>query len=172
MRAPAEAGGVRALAQALGRVARQDTRLYLTGGATAVLRGWRPTTLDIDLRLEPETDEVLREIPRLKERLQLNVELASPADFLPELPGWRERSPFLFREGRIEVHDFDLYSQALSKIARGFRQDLSDLALMVDQGLFERARLLELFEAVEDELHRFPAIDAPTLRTRVENAVA
>lgn len=172
MRAPAEPAGIRALARALGQVARRPTKLYLTGGATAVLRAWRPTTLDIDLRLEPEADELLREIPRLKERLKLNVELASPADFLPELPEWRERSPFLFREGRIDVHDFDLYSQALSKIARGFDQDRSDLGSMLDQGLVERAQLLELFEAIEDQLHRFPAIDAPTLRSQVEKAIA
>jgi hypothetical protein len=47
-------------------------------------------------------------------------------DFIPELPGWRERSPLVFQEGRVEVHNFDLYSQALSKIERGFDQDLAD----------------------------------------------
>jgi hypothetical protein len=30
------------------------------------------------------------------ERLGFNVELASPPDFIPELPGWRERSPLVF----------------------------------------------------------------------------
>lgn len=81
-------------------------RLYLTGGATAVLEGWRDSTVDIDLRLEPETDELLRELPRLKETLGINIELASPLDFIPELPGWRERSPLVFREGNVDVHHF------------------------------------------------------------------
>lgn len=38
----------------LGRESKQPGRVYLTGGATAVLLGWRPTTIDVDLKLEAE----------------------------------------------------------------------------------------------------------------------
>ena len=96
-------------------------RLYLTGGATAVLEGWRGTTVDIDVHLEPDTDELLRRIPELKERLGVNVELASPAQFIPELPEWRERSRFIERAGALDVFRFDPYSQVLSKLERAFR---------------------------------------------------
>ena len=41
------------------------------------------------VRVVPETDEILRSLPKLKE-LHLNIELASPQDFIPELPGWEE----------------------------------------------------------------------------------
>ena len=58
MRTDADAERVRAVARELGRVAREDTTLYLTGGATAVLEGWRPMTKDVDLRLEPDSDEL------------------------------------------------------------------------------------------------------------------
>ena len=98
----------------------KEVTLYLTGGATAVIEGWRPTTIDVNLRLEPESDELMRRIVVAKSELDINVELASPPDFVPELPGWRDRSPFVFREGRITVRHFDLFSQALSKIERGF----------------------------------------------------
>lgn len=67
--------------EALGRAARRDIRVYLVGGTTAVLLGWRPTTIDIDLMMQPEDDALLRVISGLKESLHLNVELASPADF-------------------------------------------------------------------------------------------
>jgi hypothetical protein len=60
--------------------------LYLTGGATAVLPGWRESTLDVDIRLEPVADELLRELSSIKGRVGVNVELASPPDFIPELP--------------------------------------------------------------------------------------
>jgi hypothetical protein len=30
--------------------------MYLTGGATAVLEGWRNSTVDIDVRFEPDSD--------------------------------------------------------------------------------------------------------------------
>ncbi len=38
------------------------------------------------IRLEPDSDELLGRIVTLKEELDLNVKLASPPDFIPELP--------------------------------------------------------------------------------------
>jgi hypothetical protein len=87
----------------LGRAARVEGRVYLTGGATAVLFGWRESTIDIDVKLIPDSDELLREIPRLKEELDLNIELAAPSDFIPLPPGWEERSPLIRREGKIRT---------------------------------------------------------------------
>jgi hypothetical protein len=107
MRPPVDAARIREVARRLGRVARAPVRIYVTGGATAVLEGWRESTIEVDLRFEPEADELLRELSTLKERLGVNIEFASPPDFIPELPGWRERSPFVFREGNVEVHHFD-----------------------------------------------------------------
>ena len=171
MRPPVDEGRLRELARSLGRVARGPTRIYLTGGATAVLEGWRVSTVDVDLRFEPDVDELLREIPRLKERLGINVELASPPDFIPELPGWRERSPLVFQEGYVDVHHFDFYSQALSKIERGFRQDLDDVAEMVRRELVEPLRLRELYEAIEPELYRYPAIEPSAFRRKLDDAL-
>lgn len=160
------------LARALGRVGNEPTTLYLTGGATAVLEGWRASTVDVDLRFEPERDILLRELPGLKNRIGVNIELASPSDFIPELPGWRERSPFVFREGSLSVHHFDLYSQALAKIERGFEQDLADVRAMIERRLIERSHLRELFDAIEPELYRYPAIDPAAFRARLGNALA
>jgi hypothetical protein len=133
-----------------------------------VLEGWRGSTADVDLRFEPDLDELLRELPALKESLGVNIELASPPDFVPELPGWRERSPLVFQEGNVTVHHFDFYSQALSKIERGFGQDLDDVGKMVESGLVAPARLLELYETIEPELYRYPAIDPAAFRRKVE----
>jgi hypothetical protein len=77
----------------LAQVARRPVQVYLVGGATAVLEGWRDATIDVDLRLSgADADAVLRAIPAIKEQLSLNVELASPADFIPIKPGWENRS--------------------------------------------------------------------------------
>lgn len=171
VRAPADEDRIRRLASALGSRAPAGTRLYLTGGATAVLEGWRRSTVDVDVRIEPESDELMRAISELKETLDVNVEFASPADFLPELPGWRERSRFRFRAGSIDVYDCDLYSQALSKIERSFDLDLADAKAMIEAELVEPERLRELFEAIEPELYRFPAVDPAGLRARLERAV-
>jgi hypothetical protein len=171
VREQADGERIRRLAEELGRRAPAGTRLYLTGGATAVLEGWRPSTVDVDIRIEPESDELLRAISQLKETLNVNVELASPVDFLPELPGWRERSRFRFRAGSLDVYDFDPYSQALSKIERGFELDLEDVESMIASDMVEPERLRELFAQIEDQLFRFPAVDPDGLRGRLEQAL-
>ena len=145
--------------------------MYLVGGATAVLHGWRPTTIDLDMTLSPERDEVLRALPELKLSLDLNVELAAPHHFIPPLPAWKERSVFIGRYGKLSVFHYDLYSQALAKIERGHAQDQSDLHRMLSDGLVSRERLLELFEAVESDLYRYPAVDPASFRRAVEEAI-
>lgn len=167
MRDNADAEAVHALMRELGRRARVPARVYLVGGATAVIEGWRPTTIDIDVRIEPD-DELLRHLPELKEQLGVNVELASPADFLPELPGWRDRSRFLFREGLVDVFHYDLYSQALAKLERGFAHDLADVDAMIAAGDVAPGRLSELLTAIEPELYRFPVVEPDALRAAVQ----
>lgn len=168
MRQPTDAARLRDFLAELARTTHGPTTVYLVGGATAVLEGWRSTTLDIDLRIEPERDELLRALPDLKERLEINVELASPLDFLPELPGWRDRSPYVGQEGALTIRHFDLYAQALAKLERGFDQDLADAAAMVERGLVDPRELRRLFGLIEPELYRFPAVEAKTLRAAVD----
>lgn len=171
MRPPVDAARIRSLALDLGRVAREPVRIYLTGGSTAVIEGWRDATVDVDLRFEPEAEEMMRALPGLKERLAINIELASPPDFIPELPGWRDRSPLLFSEGNVAVHHFDPYSQALSKIERGFTHDMADVAAMIDGGLVDPEQLRGFYEQIEPELFRYPAIDPPAFRQKLDAAL-
>jgi hypothetical protein len=170
MRALADAGRIRRFMEALGAEAKDDARAYFTGGATAVLSGWRPSTIDVDLKLVPESDLLLQAIPRLKERLQVNVELASPDDFIPVPVGWEDRSPFIARHGHLSFHHFDLYSQTLAKLERGHAQDLVDVRTMLDRGLIEAHRGLTYFDAIEPELYRYPAVDPASFRRAVQAA--
>jgi hypothetical protein len=133
------------------------SRVYFTGGACAVLLGWRDTAIDIDIKIVPADDRVLRARP------DMNVDLACPADFIPPLPGWEERSIPI--EGPF--HHYDLYAQCLAKIERGHHKDRADVAAMLERGLVQRERLQEFFEAIEPELYRYPAIDPPTFRAAV-----
>lgn len=172
MRQLANAELVERFMQALGAAVRSPGRVYFTGGATAVLIGWRPTTIDVDVKLVPDADEILRAIPRLKEQLSLNVELASPDQFIPELPGWRERSRFIRQVRQLTFLHYDFYAQALSKLERGDVKDLLDVQSMVREGLVEADELLRFFEAIEPELYRYPAIDPPSFRRAVERFMA
>lgn len=153
---------------ALGAVARATGRIYLFGGATAVLVGWRSSTIDVDLKLVPEDDGILRAIPRLRDELEINVELASPDGFIPEVEGWETRSPFFAQEGRISFHHYDLYSQALAKLERGHEKDMGDVRAMREAGLLDGKALLGYFEEIEPKLYRFPAVDPKSFRRAVE----
>lgn len=167
MREIADAGRMRALMKALGSATKSEATVYLTGGASAVLHGWRSSTIDADIKILPETDDLMRAIPRIKEELKLNIEFASPDHFLPSLPGWEERSPFIGKEGSVVFRHYDFYAQALSKLERGHRQDLEDARQMLARGLIEAGRLKEFLAAIEPELYRYPAVDPPTLRRSV-----
>jgi hypothetical protein len=154
--------------RALGRVSPRPLQVYLVGGATAIFEGWRDATIDVDLKLGTDADFVLRAIPGIKEELNLNVELASPTDFIPVPEGWEDRSPFIAQEGSVTFRHFDLYAQALSKIERGHETDRQDVAELIGRGLVERRRLQAYFDVIEPELYRFPAIDPASFRRAVE----
>jgi len=172
MRELADSARIERFMQELGRAVHVEGRVYLTGGATAVLHGWRETTIDVDIKLMPDRDEILREIPRLKETLNLNVELAAPSDFIP-LPGcWEERSPLICREGKLSFHHFDPVAQALSKAERGHEKDIRDIQEMIASGLVNPSEAIVQFEAIEPDLYRFPAIDPTSFRQAVEDLFA
>lgn len=105
MRQLADAALIHRFPRLLGRRTREPGRLYLVGGASAVLVGWRNATIDVDIHLPTDDAEILRHIPALKDELQVNVELAAS-------------------------------------------------------------------DAVEDQLYRYPAVDPPSFRRGVEEAVA
>ena len=133
--------------------------------------GWRDTTIDIDIRFNPELDELFHVLPALKEELQINIELASPADFIPPLPGWEERCEYIGREGKVSFYHYDPYSQALAKIERGHTQDLQDVEAMLQKGLLEPQKLLSLYQAIESQLYRYPAIDPRSFSQAVHQIV-
>jgi uncharacterized nucleotidyltransferase DUF6036 len=171
MRRLADAQRLHSFLNELARAAETDTAVFLTGGATAVLLGWRESTLDADVLILPESDALFRALPRLKEQLQINVEIASPAHFIPELPGWRARSVPIERIGQVSYFHYDPFAQALAKIERGHDKDLTDVREMLDRKLIEPRQLRDLFEAIEPQLHRYPAVDPRAFRRRLEEAL-
>ena len=152
---------------ALGEKVRGGGRIYLTGGATAVLHGWREMTIDIDLKPDPEPPGLFEALAVLKDQLDINVELASPDDFIPPIPGWRERSLFIARHGPLEFLHYDPYGQALSKLQRRHDRDLHDVRSMLHAKLIARDRLREMFTLIKPQLIRYPAIDPASFEAAV-----
>ncbi len=168
MREVADIDRIRTFMRAFGAAADIATRVYFTGGATAVLLGWRASTIDVDIKLEPDSDALFRAIPRIKETLHLNVELAAPIDFIPVKSGWQERSPFIEQQGRASFHHFDPYAQALAKVERGHQQDRVDVREMLARGLVDAAAAWMYFEEIESQLYRYPAVDPKSFRLGME----
>jgi hypothetical protein len=165
------ASRIREFMRRLGAEAKVHTKIYLTGGATAVLFGWRDTTIDVDVKIIPDSDDVFQAIPALKESLQINVELASPDMFIPPLPGWEERSLFISQEGNVSWYHYDPYSQALSKIERGHQRDARDVQELIRRDLVKPSELRTLFAQVVPQLIRYPAIDPEAFANKVDKAL-
>lgn len=167
MRALVDETKLRAFMEAVGDRATGPGRVYLVGGATALLLGFRRQTIDIDLKLDPEPAGVFEAIAGIKQALDVNVELAAPDDFMPALPGWRERSERIGAWGAVEFLHYDFYGQALAKIARGHRQDLQDAANLIRTGRVDRGELIRLFEQTKAEMIRYPAQNLAEVEARL-----
>jgi len=149
--------------------ARSPGKVYFTGGATALLLGFREQTIDIDIKLDPEPEGVFEAISQLKNRLDLNIELASPNDFIPATSDWREKSPLVASVGKLQFFHYDLSLQALAKLERGYEQDIEDVRDLVRGGYVTVEELRHKFSQIQPKLLRYPAIDAEDFRKKIED---
>src|SRR6266849_1839566 len=160
---------LRQFMQELAAAARSPGKVYFTGGATALLLGFREQTIDIDIKLDPEPEGAFEAIAVLKNDLNLNVELASPDDFIPAAADWRERSRHIASIGRLQFFHYDFSLQALAKLERGHAQDLEDVLSLMRGGYVTAAELKGKFAQIEPGLARYPAIDPQEFRKKIES---
>ena len=155
---------VKELARAAPR--RRSYRLFLVGGGTAVYLGWRRASIDVDFFSEQEA--LFSNIQEIKERLNVNVELARPEDFVPPLAGSEDRHVFIDRVGSISLYHYDPYAQLLSKVVRGFDRDMDDARAFIRSGMVDAERFRSLVRAIPDSAYaKYPRLS----RRGVENAV-
>jgi hypothetical protein len=113
-------------------------RLYLVGGSVLIDLGLRGTTLDVDYVADADDPAALADLEQLirslKNELDINVEPASPADFLPIPRSILERSRYVGRHGNLDVYYYHLPSLVISKAARGLEQDVADAERLLRAG--------------------------------------
>ncbi len=168
MRSDTNLEKIRNLMRELGLKAKGPGKIYLTGGASAVLFGWRNSTVDVDLKLEPEPRGIFDAIRDLKDKLDINIELASPDLFIPPIPGWEERSPHITDYNSVQFYHFDFYGQALSKIERGHERDLNDVVAMLKLELIDKELIWKYFQEIEADLIRYPGINPQAFKDKVK----
>lgn len=99
-------------------------------------------------------------VQRLIQQMQVNVEFASPADFIPLPSQWEMHAQYVGRYGGVDVFYFDFYSIALSKIERGNNRDIADVKQLVEQSIISLHELDTAYQEVLSQLGqgRYPRI--------------
>ncbi len=152
LRPPVNRERIERFLRVLGERFKKPGRVYLVGGTTMVWEGFREQSLDVDVTFDVVTADhssFVQVIAELKNKLSINVEEASPADFIPLPSGANERALFIGRFGSLDVFHFDLYSTALSKIARGTQEDLDDVLALVRAKRIERTALEKYYAEIK-----------------------
>ena len=145
---------------ALGKSFHKPGRLYLAGAALVHIGLRSGFTMDIDVAIEAsDEDEMVTAIRRLVEKMQINVEFASPGDFIPLPTQWMAQARYVGRYGSIDVFYFDFYSLALSKISRGNERDLIDVQLLFQKKLITLEELDAAYNEVLPRMGKRPYIN-------------
>ena len=145
----------------IGKNVHQPGRVYLAGGAALVHMGIRSgSTLDIDVAIEAaDEDELIMAIRHIVQQRQINVEFASPGDFIPLPSQWMSQAKYVGRYGSVDVFYFDFYSLALSKISRGSDRDLIDVKLLLQHKLITLDELDTAYQEILPRMGKRPYIN-------------
>jgi len=120
----------------------------LVGGSALCLLGSTRETLDVDYFVESTQPEIEQVLKQLSAELKLELESVPLGEFIPLPPDAEQRRRFVGRYGQVDVYIVDLYSIALSKIARGFESDLEDVEFLLKQELIVWETLEVYFQNV------------------------
>lgn len=152
----------------IGIIVRQPSVMYLTGGSTAILLGFREGTIDIDMA--GDMDEIFSEIPRIKNEMDINIELAKPTDFVPGLPGESDRHLRIGAFGPVTFFHFDPYAQAFSKLVRAHGTDIEDVKALANRGLVDPDALFEMVKRISDrDFSRHTRLNRASVEGAVED---
>ncbi|MFW6135966.1 MAG: DUF6036 family nucleotidyltransferase [Chloroflexota bacterium] len=148
---PVTAAALQEFLRRLGERLHSQADLYLLGGSALCLLGNPRTTVDVDYTFETGMETAARfeaTVAELAADMEIDAEAVPIAEFVPLPPQAYERRRLVGRYGPLTVYIFDVYTIALSKIARGFEADLEDVTFMLDQGLIEFGQLESYFYAI------------------------
>ncbi len=146
----------------------RTARVFIVGGGTAVHSGWR--TSNIDAHLFSHDEDVFADVQGMKERLELNIEFARPENFVPALEGTENRHLFIRTIGKISFLHYDPYAQLLSKVVRGFRQDLLDAENFLSSGMVDPVRFRSLVHTIsETQFRKYPALSRDAVLAVVDD---
>ena len=148
---PASRVEIEEFLQRLGEEFDLPAMLYLVAGTTLAFEEIRPQTLDIEIAIElaqPALGDLYSSIRDLRDELDLSVVEVSPGDSIPLPAGYAERHLVVGSFGTIDVFHFDLYSAALSRLARGREQDYQDVVALLRMKRIAWPKLNEYYQEI------------------------
>ena len=145
---PVTSAALESFLQTLGKRISKPATLYLLGGSALCLLGSSRETLDVDYSLETSAKGIETIINELAKEMKMDLEAVPLSEFIPLPPDAESRRRFVGRYGWLDVYIFDLYSIALSKIARGFESDLEDVQFLLAKNLIVWAELEDHFQSI------------------------
>jgi hypothetical protein len=137
--------------QRLGERSSCTGAFYLLGGSALCVLGNPRTTAAVGYIFEAEAgslEQFQATVAELAAEMRLDVEAVPLDEFIPLPSQARERRRLVGRYGGLDVYLFDLYSIALSKIARGFEADLDDVMFLLRDRHIEFGELEAHFNAI------------------------
>ena len=137
--------------QRLGERYPNPAEIYLLGGSALCLLGSPRETLDVDYTFEislEQSQAFQAALEQLGAEMKLDLESVALGEFIPLPPEAYQRRRFVGRFVSLDVYIFDLYSIALSKIARGFEPDVEDVLFMLTQKLIAFDELERLYQII------------------------
>jgi hypothetical protein len=118
----------------LGKIVSSDVDFYLVGGSALLLLGSPRGTIDIDYTTTMDSGnsgDVNGIVSQCAELMNMDVEEVPIGEFIPLPPDAISRRKYYGHFGNMDVYIYDLYSIALSKIARGFESDIEDVIYLL-----------------------------------------
>lgn len=159
---------IQSFMKSVGKVLKKRATLYLTGGSTAILYGFREGTIDIDIA--GDMDELFSHISKMKERLQINIEMAKPTDFVPSLKDEKNRHILIGTFGKATFMHFDPYALAFSKIVRGHATDIADAKALMTSKLVDAKKLCAMVKRLSDhDFAKYPRLNRPAIEAAIES---
>jgi hypothetical protein len=131
--------------------------LYLLGGSALYLIGNPRVTNDIDYTFdnssvdEKNLDEIIQHVAK---QMGLDVESVPIREFIPLPAESSSRRKYIGQFGNLKVYIFDLYSIAISKIARGFDSDIEDVLFLLKMDLIDFDQLEKLIIEISPKMRR------------------
>jgi hypothetical protein len=150
---------------------RGSYRVFFVGGGTAVLMGWRASTIDVDLYTD--NDAIFRNVQGLKEELQLSIDFVRPEDFVPPLAGSSDRHVLIEVIGKVSFYHYDPYAQLLSKVVRGFSRDMQDARSFLASGMVDATRFRSLVRGIPNAAFaKYPSVSRQAVLGAVDEFLA